>query len=324
MTATKRGATGDVRLMVRIAQMYYRMELSQEQIGERLGLSRFQVGRLLDRALHEGIVRIEVVHPDARLIDLEEALRDRFGLRAAVVVDVPASNSGRGAQELAREAVAAAAADYLAAQAPTGSIGVSWGRTMLELARQLRPGWTSATEVVQLNGATSRSAVPTRANEIAERFGTTTGASIRLLAAPAIVGSAELRVALEDDPAVGETLAAARNTQVAIFGLGVLTPDSVLVGSGYLAEQDLANLRSAGAVGDVVGRFLRADGAVALPELDERTVGLPLPELAGKETSMGLAAGAGRGPITLAALRARCLSVLVTDATTADWVMANG
>ena len=65
-TARRRGA-GDVRLLVRIAQMYYRMNLSQEQIGERLGMSRFQVGRLLDRALREEIVRIEIVHPDARL-----------------------------------------------------------------------------------------------------------------------------------------------------------------------------------------------------------------------------------------------------------------
>lgn len=320
----RRRSAGDVRLMVRVAQMYYRMQLSQEQIGDRLGLSRFQVGRMLDRALQEGIVRIEVVHPDARLIDLEEELRGRFGLRDAVVVDVPASASDQAAQELAREAVADAAATYLAGIKPSGTIGVSWGRTMLELARQLKHGWTRAAEIVQLNGATSRSAVPTRANEIAERFGMTTGASIRMLAAPAIVGSRELRVALEDDPAVGETLATARRSTVAVFGLGILTRDSVLVGSGYLAEQDLADLERAGAVGDVVGRFLDADGRLALPDLDERTVGLPLAELADKEVSMGLAAGLGRGPIALASLRARCLNVLVTDADTAEWVLAHG
>jgi len=88
--------------MVRIAQMYYRMNLSQEQIGERLGLSRFRVGRLLDRALREEIVRIEVVHPDARLVDLEEQLVQRFGLNAAVVADVPAAaGAGPEADDLA-------------------------------------------------------------------------------------------------------------------------------------------------------------------------------------------------------------------------------
>lgn len=324
MLPLRRRGTSDVRLMVRVSQLYYRMHLSQEQIGERLDLSRFQVGRLLDRALREEIVRIEVVHPDARLIDLEDALVERFGLRAAVVVDVPVTTSDQAAQELAREEVAGAAARYLADLRPIGSIGVSWGRTMLELARLLEPGWTVATEIVQLNGATSRSAQPTRANEIAERFGTTTGASIRLLAAPAIVGSRELRVALETDPAVGETLDAARATSVAVFGLGVLTRESVLVGSGYLTEQDLAELQSAGAVGDVVGRFLRADGATASRELDDRTVGLPVADLTAKDVSMGLAAGADRGPIALASLRAGCVNVLVADAGTAEWVLAHG
>lgn len=81
----------DARLLVRVAQMYYGLHLTQEQIGRRLGLSRFKVGRLLDRAVRESIVRIEIVHPAARLVDLEAAIVDRFGLRAAVVADVVGS-----------------------------------------------------------------------------------------------------------------------------------------------------------------------------------------------------------------------------------------
>jgi deoxyribonucleoside regulator len=321
LTKTGRRSSGsDLRQMVRITQLYYRMHLSQEEIGKRLGLSRFQVGRLLARALREDIVRIEIAHPVARLIELEDALVERFGLRAAIVVDVPPSPS-EATEQAAREAVAGAAVGYLAELRPSGSIGVSWGRTMLELARQLRPGWTSAAEVVQLNGATSRSAEPTRATEIADRFGATTGASIRLLAAPAIVGSPELRRALEGDPAVGATIEAARAAATAIFALGVLTPTSVLVGSGFLTIRDVADLQAVGAVGDIVGRFLRIDGTAASAELDERTVGLPLADLVSKPVSIGLAAGAGRGPITLAALRGRYINVLVADADTAQWVL---
>ena len=136
MLAVRRRGTSDVRLMVRIAQLYYRMHLSQAEIGERLGLSRFQVGRLLDRAVAESIVRIEVVHPSARLVDLEDALVERFRLRAAVVADVPAAGAGEEADDLARDAVAEAAMDALAKLHPTGAIAVSWGRTMLAVARE--------------------------------------------------------------------------------------------------------------------------------------------------------------------------------------------
>lgn len=324
-TAPARG-TADLRLLVRVARMYYGMDLTQEQIGTRLGLSRFKVGRLLDRAVRESIVRIEVVHPAARLVDLEDTLVDRFGLRAAVVADVAAAaDSADDAHDrVAREAVATAAADYLASVRPTGAIGVSWGRTMLALAGRLEPGWTTSTEIVQLNGATSRSATPTRVNEIVDRFGATTGAPIRLMAAPAIVGSAALRLALEADPSVGETLEAARRAPFAVFSLGIPTPRSVLVESGFVGEADRARLRRAGAVGDVLGRFLAADGTIALPDLDDRTVGLPLGELATKEHAVGLAAGADRGPIALAAIRAGCVSVLITDEPTAQWLVTHG
>ena len=315
--------TTETRLMLRAAQLYYRLNLTQDQVGERLGVSRFKVGRLLDRALRESAVRIEIVHPAAGLVDLEDALIEQFQLRGAVVVDVPSSASAADDEVLARERVADAAAAHLATLRPSGSIGVSWGRTMLELAAHLRPGWTTAAEIVQLNGAMSRSARPTRAHEIVERFGLTTGAAIRLMPAPAIVGSAELRQALEEDPSVGETLTAARAAPTAIFGMGVLGAESVHVASGYLGEAELASLERAGAVGDVLGRFLAADGRIALPALDGRTIGLPLEELRSKALAVGLAAGPGRGPIALAALRAGCVSVLVTDQSTAEWVLAH-
>ncbi len=316
--------SGETRLMLRAAQLYYRVNLTQDEVGKRLGVSRFKVGRLLDRALRESAVRIEIVHPAGRLVALEDALVERFGLRGAVVVDVPATGSPADDELLARERVAAAAAGHLAALRPSGAIGVSWGRTMLELAAHLRPGWTTASEIVQLNGAISRSALPTRAQEVVERFGTTTGASIRLMAAPAIVGSPELRRALEDDPSVGETLAAARAAQTAIFGMGVLGPDSVHVASGYLDEAEVAALAAAGAVGDILGRFITLDGEIALPSLDARTVGLPLDDLETTPLTLGLAAGSGRGPIALAALRSGCVRVLVSDERTAEWVLAHG
>ncbi len=311
-------STDDTRLMLRAAQLYYHADLTQDAVGKRLGVSRFKVGRLLDRAIREQAVRIEIVHPAARLVALEDALVERFGLTDAVVVDAPDSDD----EQLARERVADAAADLLAAIAPSGIIGVSWGRTMLELTARLQPGWTSADQIVQLNGAISRSTQPTRYQEVVERFGSTTGASIQLMPAPAIVGTQELREALEADPSVAAPLEAARRAQSAVFGMGVMGAESVHVTSGYLDRKDMRRLERAGAVGDVLGRFITIDGRIALPSLDERTVGLPLPALCGKRT-VGLAAGPGRGPIALGALRAACLKTLVTDETTAEWVLAH-
>jgi len=309
---------GDTRLMLRAAQLYYHGQLTQDAVGKQLGVSRFKVGRLLDRALREQAVRIEIVHPAARLVALEGALVERFGLADAVVVDAPGAD-----ERLARERVAEAAAEVLAQAAPAGVIGVSWGRTMLELAARLRPGWTRAQLIVQLNGAISRSAQPTRYQEVVERFGSTTGATIQLMPAPAIVGSAELRRALEADPSVADPLTAARRATSAVFGMGVMGPESVHVASGYLDRRDLRRLDRAGAVGDVLGRFITIEGRIALPELDARTVGLPLADLVGKQT-VALAAGPGRGRIALGALRGGWVRTFVTDEATAEWVLTHG
>jgi deoxyribonucleoside regulator len=311
----------ETRLMLRAAQLYYRLNLTQDQVGERLGVSRFKVGRLLDRALREQAVRIEIVHPAAGLVALEDALVARFGLRSAVVVDVPPAASIGDQELLARERVAGAAATALTELHPTGAIGVSWGRTMLEVAARLRPGWTGASEIVQLNGAASRSALPTRASEVVEQFARTTGAAIAMMAAPAIVGSAELREAIEGDPSVGRTLSAARDARTAVFGMGVMGPHGAHVVSGSLDDSDVAALTAAGAVGDILGRFLAADGSIALPAVDARTIGLPLDALCEKELSVGVAPSPGRGPIALAALRTGCVNVFVTDEATATWVL---
>jgi deoxyribonucleoside regulator len=303
--AVRRRGMSDVRMLVRIAQLYYGMHLSQQEIGERLGLSRFQVGRLLDRAVEESIVRIEVVHPAARLVELEDRLVQRFGLRAAVVADVPAAGVDGATDDLARDVVAEAAVDLLA-------------------GHRLPAGWGAATEIVQMNGATSRSTVPTRAGEILERFAATSGATFRGLAAPAIVGSPDLADALMHDPAIRDTLDAARSAPSAVFGLGIPAPDSPHLASGFVDEREQAKLRAKGAVGDVIGRFLDRDGSVAWPKLDRRTVGLPLDDLARKPFRMGIAAGSGRGPIALAAIRAGVLNILACDDTTAEWVLAHG
>ena len=109
-----------------LRRLYYRKNLTQDEVGKRLGISRFKVGRLLDRALREDAVRIETIHPAARLVDLESALAQGFGLQGAIVVGVPATGSPADDELLARERVASAAVDHLAALKPGGVIGVSW------------------------------------------------------------------------------------------------------------------------------------------------------------------------------------------------------
>ena len=76
------------------------------------------------------------------------------------------------------------------------------------------------------------------------------------------------RDGLERDSTIANVLTLARQAPIALFGIGLLDEDSVLATSGYLDRDQVLSLQHAGAIGDVIGRFLSVDGAVV--ELHKR------------------------------------------------------
>lgn len=116
---------------------------------------------------------------------------------------------------------------------------------------------------------------------------------------------------------ISGVLALAAEAPVVCFGVGALSPHSVLVSSGYLEPADIERLAEMGAVGDILGRFVDRRGRIVDPALDARTIGLRLDALRLKERAIGIFAGGAKHAIALAALGAGYLNVAVTDAGTA-------
>ena len=300
-------------LTLQAAKGYYNLDRTMGDIAKQLGLTRWQVARLLKDAREQGVVRIEIVPRAQRRPELESRLQRAYGLREAIVVPEAGDD-----ETLAMDSVAQAAGQYLAALTPRPElVGVSWGRTMAAVAHWLPRRWNDGVEVVLVNGAMNVHATATRTNNVAELFALAGNGRATLLPVPAMVGRAETRVVLERDPVIEAVMALGRAAPVVCFGLGSMTPDSVLVRSGYISEAEIARLRQAGAVGDVLGRFVDAAGAIVDPALDARTIGLDPQALRHKATSIGVAAGRRKHPVVLAALRSGFVNVLVTDEQTA-------
>ncbi|MEH7828477.1 sugar-binding transcriptional regulator [Gemmobacter denitrificans] len=304
-------------LMLQVAKSYFELDRTQAEIAADLGLTRWQVARLLSEARSEGVVRIEITPRTRRDPRAEVALAARFGLEEAIVVPMGAAVD----DATLAEGVAQAAAQWLAALTPKPAlIGVSWGRSMAALARALPQGWAPGLEVVLVNGAAALQVTDPRISSVAEDIAARAGGQASLLPVPAILGQPATRAALESDPVIARVLARAAAAPLLAFGLGAIGHGSVLHTSGYLSRAELDTLQAHGAVGDLLGRFLTADGRIADPALDARTLGLPLAALQGKRT-LCLVSGAAKHAITAAALRAGLISVLVTDAATADFLL---
>jgi deoxyribonucleoside regulator len=162
------------RLILRVCQMFYREDLSQSEIGTRLGLSRFQVARLLRRGLEDGYVVIKILEPTGWHSDLERELEHRYGLSMAVVVD----HDGQGVAEMRRRVADAAGRLLVEIVADDMVLGISLGQTMQDLVDQLPDRIPRRATVVQLIGGTPL------AVDLATRFGT----EPLVMYAPAFVG----------------------------------------------------------------------------------------------------------------------------------------
>ncbi|MFB7893376.1 sugar-binding transcriptional regulator [Microbacterium sp. NPDC056044] len=308
----------DELLSIRAAELYYEENLTQEEIGKNLQITRWKVGRLLTQAKEEGFVRIEILHSRARRPQLERRLRDERGLADAVVV----SRAGVRSEDELQQRVAQAAADYLAGLQPSPPVlGVSWGRTLSDIAHHLRDGWSRGTDVVQINGGVSMSQRPGTAAATAVSIAQKGGGAAALLPSPAILERRATKEAIEADRVVARVLDAARSANAYLFSAGAADHGSVHVGSGYLTTADIDRLVAAGAVGDVVGRYIAADGRIVDDELDARTVGLSLDELRAADVAIAAITGTPKRAIAAAVVASRLCTVLVTDESTAQHLL---
>ncbi|HWS51485.1 MAG TPA: sugar-binding transcriptional regulator [Microbacterium sp.] len=302
----------DELLMVRVAELTYDENKTQDEIGALLGISRWKVGRLLTQARDRGIVRIEIVHPRARRLGLERELTERFGLSDVVVV--PAQDDDRATLER----VAQAAADHLTALRPVPrTLAVSWGRTLTAVAEALPDGWANGVTVVQLNGGVSLNRRSGGAASLAATIAQRAAGQVALLPSPAILERVETKKAIEADRTVAAILEQAADAQAYLFSAGPADGTSAHVENGYLTAAEVEELARRGAVGDVVGRYIDAEGNVVDPQLDARTVGVSLERLRTAPRAIFVTAGAAKHDIARTVVTSGLCSVLVTDETTA-------
>lgn len=305
--------TIDIKQMVRVARMYYELGYKQEEIAEKEGISRPTISRLLDRAHREGIVKIQVVYPFQPLRDLEENLEKKFNLKKASVIPVIIDHPDAILND-----IGSAVAGFLKEIVNDGeTIGVSWGTTLPAVTKNLGYFPKRDVTVVQLNGGVAKNYLSTQAGAVIEKLVHAFNAIPYMLPVPAIVDSVELASAISTDSNVKQTLDLARKANIALFGIGRASNESILLKAGYFREKEYEELLAKGAVGDVCSRYFRADGSIADLDLNNRTIGISFEELAAKKYSIAVAGGVGKAQAVVGALKGGYVNTLFIDENTA-------
>jgi DNA-binding transcriptional regulator LsrR (DeoR family) len=302
--------TGDQeRLLYKIAKAYYEDGFTQGQIGKRFGISRIKVSRLLQQARQEKLVQITVISPEDSNADFERELESTYGLDEAVVISPSSAEKPVVTTELGPAAV-----DCLLRCLQGGEVlSVSWGSTLLSVVDALPvKHWPDMT-VVQVMGGLGRPEAEVHGNDIARRMAQAFGARPRLISAPGIVASKMVRDSLLADPQISDTMALSAKSDVAMVGIGVPAPDSVVMQAGTILAEEVEQLKARGAVGDVALRFFDKDGQPIKHEINDRIIGLDLDQIQRIPRVIGVAGGAEKFEVIRAALRGKFINVLVTD-----------
>jgi len=310
----------ELRLMSKVARMYYEQGLRQTEIMGRLSMSQSTISRLLKRAEKAGIVRITVSVPSGVNPELEEALQERFGLREAIVVD-----SMDDDEQIVRDLGPAAAFYVETTLKPNEVVGISsWSAALLAMVDCMRPNpRNSGIRVVQILGGVGNPAAEVHATQLTRRFANLVGGTATLLPAPGVVGSAEAKRVLMKDRYVEEALRLIDTVTLALVGIGSVEPSRMLAQSGNVfAPKELQALSAQGAVGDICLRFFNEIGTQVTTALDSRVISMELDQLRKADRVVGVAGGRRKVAAIRGALDGKLVSVLITDRNTAQRLLA--
>jgi DNA-binding transcriptional regulator LsrR (DeoR family) len=299
--------------MVKAAWLYHVEGLTQAQIGEQMNLTRRRVNELLAAALEEGIVRISFSSPLAANVELESQLKNRFGLKDAIIVPTPEdprqlhSVIGRGA---------AAYLDRLIQAQKPASIGVGWGATLRETVQHMSPANEPQIEVrSMMGGLTHGSEINTF--EIVRGFAQVLKAQCHYFAAPIYAESPQSREAIISQTVFQKIFRKTYDVDVSYLRVGDVSHQSLQVRYGLPAGTDAEDLIAVGAVGDLLGRYLDAEGNPVGHALNSQVLSPELDDYRRIPCRIVASGGAHKHAILLALARSELATIIVTDADSA-------
>jgi DNA-binding transcriptional regulator LsrR (DeoR family) len=306
----------ELRLIARVARLYYESDMKQSEIAKQLDLSQATVSRLISRSKEEGIIRISLNLPNGVYTEIEEALVKKFGLRDAIVVDSLDDN-----EKLIQRDLGAAAAYYLeSAIRPNEIIAISsWSATLLALVDALPPiPKKPGVKVVQILGGVGNPAAETHATRLTSRMAQLVHGDAVYLPVSGVVATEAARDVLLADTIVQEAVSLFDKVTTALAGIGAIDPSPMLAKSGNIfSPQELNLLRENGAVGDILYRFFGQDGRQVQTGLEKRVISMSLEQLSKVGRAIGVAGGSRKYAAILGALRGHWINILVTDHFTA-------
>ena len=138
---------GQIAEYTRVAYYYFKEGATQEQISDRMHMSRQRVNRILKACLEQGLVEITIKNLDSIHLELEDRLKQKYGILDIRIV------ANANEDDIYRD-LGTAAGQYLASILKDGDIiGFTRGRTLAAMAEYMPAVHKKNLTVVQMLGS---------------------------------------------------------------------------------------------------------------------------------------------------------------------------
>ena len=283
---------------------YYVAGDTQNEIAEKLQVSRPVAQRLVAFAVEKNLIRVRVDHQLADCLDLGAQLSKRYGLAMCEVVPVDADAPDAIDRKLA-VAGAQVMERYLNETRPM-VIAVSSGRTLKAAVAQIAQIDRPQHRLVSMVGAIAADGSSNR-YDVAQYISEKTGSKHFLLPAPLFADSDAERAQWCNHRLYRIVEALSGKADVAFVGIGNIGPHCPLYEDGFITEQERDEMTALGAVAELLGVPIDAQGTQIAVSTSARvtSVALATPP---KLPTIAFAGGPKKHDAVIAALRGGWLS----------------
>lgn len=291
------------------ARLYYVDGLGQNEVAKFVKVSQAKVSRLLAMARERGIVRISVADYDPRRQDLESELLDRLKLSTVIVLK---AIDGLSTADLRRAVGHFSSVAVDALIKPKDIVALAGGRTIHELIHNLPERRNKALTIVQAMGSVDSNVSAFDAQEVGRVMAHRLGGSFHSLNTPAYMPDKRTRDALLKLEQVSAVHGFLSRANLALVGVGTLE-NSVFIEREVLGSEEIENLKDAGAVGEICGRFIDAEGKECVTSWKDRVMSAEVEQLKKIPLVLAVVSGSDRSQALLAAIRGQLIKGLIID-----------
>ena len=297
-------------LIYEVSTLYYKKNMTQQEIADALHLSRQTVSRLLSDAIEEKIVEIIIHDPQRDCEALEAQICAVFGLRSCVVCGV----SGRN-EAVHRLMTVKAAIDHILPIIQKGNqkIALSWGRTVQELIQNLPRLSTNGNTVFPLFGATDNENSYFSSNELARTLADKLDATPKCAWFPYMADSDGDFVLLQQLDYYKQMQEMWNTADLAILGIG--NTEILDIFGKTFGYSQIHNL----AIGDIATHFFDKKGNFV--DLYSNTLCASVENIRNAKESVAIACGKEKAEAIAGALRTNMIDTLITDEHTARSIL---